>query len=132
MARGAAYGEQQDARGCRDDAKGEGGLQADDQTQGAWYPRAGAIGDRCAPHQARSGGGPRKGCLADTRWSHGGWVHRALQMPEDRPDHLALRDGRDDPQRPPLKEDSMKMEMRIDGTAKALNKGDRSRMDLLP
>jgi len=71
MASGVAYGEQQDVWRCRDDAKGEGGLQAEDQTKGAWYPRAGAIGDGYAPHQARSGGGPRKGFLADTRWSHG-------------------------------------------------------------
>jgi hypothetical protein len=42
MGRGAAYGEQQDAWGCRGDAKGEEGLQAEDQTQGAWFPRAGA------------------------------------------------------------------------------------------
>jgi len=30
--------------------------------------------------------------LADTRWSNRGWVHRALEMPEDLPDHLALRE----------------------------------------
>jgi hypothetical protein len=29
------------------------------------------------------------------------WVHRELQMPENRADHLALRDGSDDPQRTP-------------------------------
>ena len=32
----------------------------------------------------------------------------------------------------PLKEDHMKMEIQIDGTAESLDKGDRSRLDLLP
>src|SRR5882724_4240970 len=36
--------------------------------------------------------------------SNGRWVHGALQMPKDLPDHLALRDGGDEPQRPPLTE----------------------------
>ena len=38
-----------------------------------------------------SGRGPRKGFLADTRRSHGRWVHGELQMPEDRTDHLSVR-----------------------------------------
>ncbi len=57
---------------------------------------------RVAIPQAQSGGGPGEGFLADTRWGNGRWVHGELQMPEDLPDHLAVRDGRDDPQRPPL------------------------------
>jgi hypothetical protein len=68
--------------------------QAEDPTRAAGIHE----GD---PH-ARSGGGPRKGFLADTRWSNRGWVHRELQMPEDLADHLALRDGGHDPQRPLL------------------------------
>ena len=56
------------------------------------------LAERGGP-QGRSGRGPRKGFLADTRWSNRGWVHRELQMPEDLLDHLALHDGRDDPQR---------------------------------
>jgi len=35
-------------------------------------------------------------------WVQGRWSHGALQMPEDLPDHRALRDGDDEPQRPPL------------------------------
>jgi hypothetical protein len=38
--------------------------------------------------EARSGRGPHTGFLTDTRGSTAGWVHRELQMPEDRPDHL--------------------------------------------
>ena len=74
--------------------QGEGGSQTQDQTT--------PTGDGSVTHQARSGGGPGKDFLADTRWSNGWWVHRELQMPEDLPDHLALHDGGDDPQRPPL------------------------------
>ena len=48
--------------------------------------------------QVRSGREPRKGFLADTRRSNRGWVHRELQMPEDLPDDLAMRDGGDEPQ----------------------------------
>jgi hypothetical protein len=55
-----------------------------------------------AEDQTRSGRGPGKGVLADTRWGDGGRVHGALQMLEEFPDHLALRDGRDDAQRPLL------------------------------
>jgi hypothetical protein len=73
--------------------QGKGGSQAQDQTT--------AAGDGLVTHRVRSGGGPGKDCLADTRWSNGGWVHRELQMPEELPDHLAVRDGGDDPQRPP-------------------------------
>ena len=54
--------------------------------------------------QGPSGGGPRKGFLAETRRSNQGWVGCELQMPEDLPDHLALRDGGNDPQRPLLTE----------------------------
>ena len=78
--------------------------QAEAQTTAAWDLPIGAVGDGPAPHQTRSGGGPGKGFLVDTRWSHGGWVHRKLQMPEDLPDHLAPRDGGDNPQRPLLTE----------------------------
>jgi hypothetical protein len=59
-------------------------------------PRAGALGDGVAPYQARSGGGPDEGFLADTCWGNGRWGHGELQMPEDLPDHTALRDGGDD------------------------------------
>jgi hypothetical protein len=58
------------------------------------------LGDGSATHHKRSGEGPREGCLASTSRGNGGWVRRELQMPEDLPDHLALRDGRDNPQRP--------------------------------
>src|SRR5215471_11476149 len=78
-----------------------GRRQAEQETA-AWSLPMAAVGDGSVAHEARSGRGPRKGFLADTRWSNGGWVHRELQMPEDRPDHLALHNGRDDPQRPPL------------------------------
>ena len=33
---------------------------------------------------------------------HEGWIRGKFQMSEDLPDHLALRDGGDDPQHPPL------------------------------
>jgi hypothetical protein len=48
-----------------------------------------------------SGRGPGKGVLADTGWGQGGG-HRELQMLEELPDHLAVRDGGDAPQRPLL------------------------------
>jgi hypothetical protein len=64
-------------------------------------PRAGALGDGVAPYQARSGGGPDEGFLADTCWGNGRWGHGELQMPEDLPDHTALRDGGDDLQPSP-------------------------------
>ncbi|MGE3541897.1 MAG: hypothetical protein AB7N91_31330 [Candidatus Tectimicrobiota bacterium] len=49
-----------------------------------------------------AGGGPGKGFLTDTRWGNEGWIGGELQMPKDLLDHLALHDGRDDPQRPSL------------------------------
>src|SRR5262249_55224447 len=58
-ARGAAHGQQQDARGAGMTQNslpylpaGRGGLQAEDQTKDAWSPRVGAIGDGSATHQA--------------------------------------------------------------------------------
>jgi len=65
-----------------------------------WHPRASVSGDGAATHQARSGGGPGEGGLAATSRSHRGRVGRALQRPEDLPEHLAWREGRDEPQRP--------------------------------
>jgi hypothetical protein len=44
--------------------------------------------------QAQSGGGAGEDGLADTRWGNGGG-HRALQMPEDLSEHLAVRDDRE-------------------------------------
>ncbi len=81
--------------------QGEEGTQAQDQTTVDWHPRTSVIGDGSATHQKRSGGGPREGFLASTSRGNGGWVSRELQMPENLPDHLALRDGRDNPQRLP-------------------------------
>jgi len=60
------------------------------------------IGDESATHRVRSGGGPGEGFLVDTRRGKRGWICGTFQMPEDLPDHLALRDGGDDPQHPPL------------------------------
>src|SRR5262249_23655624 len=80
----------------------EGGSQTQAQTTAAEPPRAGAIGDGAAPYRVRSGGGPGEGFLADACRCNRGRVRRELQMPEDFPDHLAVRDGRDDPQPPPL------------------------------
>jgi hypothetical protein len=109
-ARGTTPGQQRDALGCHDAGQPGlpthrpcvGALPAEDQTKVVWHPRVGAVGDGSATHQARSGGGPHKGFLADTRRSNRGWVCGKLQMPEDLPAHLAVRDGGDDPQRPPL------------------------------
>jgi hypothetical protein len=64
----------------------------------------GAVGDGSVTHEARSGGRPGAGFLADTGWGNGRWVCRKFQMLEDLPHHLAVRDGGDDPQRPPLTE----------------------------
>jgi len=36
-------------------------------------------------------------------FDHTGWICGKFQMPEDLPDHLALRNGGDDPQRPLLR-----------------------------
>src|SRR5206468_11552414 len=72
------------------------------QETAAWsLPRA-AVGDASVTHEVRSGRRPGAGFLADTCWGNGRWVHGELQMPEDLPDHLALRDGGDDPQHPSL------------------------------
>jgi len=57
----------------------------------AWHLRGRTIEDGSATPQARSGGGPGEGFLADTRWRNGGWVHGQLQMPEDLLDHLTVR-----------------------------------------
>ena len=46
--------------------------------------------------------GERVDLLASTGRRDGGWVCSKFQMPEDLADHLALRDGGDDPQRPAL------------------------------
>ena len=54
----------------------------------------------CALGEVRPDRGPRKGFLADPSWSNGRGVYGELQMPEDRADHLAVRDGGNDPQHP--------------------------------
>ena len=61
-----------------------------------------AVGDGSVTHEAQSGRGPGEGFLADTGWGNGRWVCRKFQMLEDLPDDLAVRDGGNDPQRPPL------------------------------
>src|SRR5207253_8920955 len=104
--RGYAHGPQQDALGVLAEhrtaspphLRGEGGSQTQDRTTAAEPPRAGAIGDGAAPYRVWSGGGPGEGFLAGTRRCNRGRVRRELQMPEDFPDHLAVRDGRDAPQ----------------------------------
>ena len=53
-------------------------------------------------HPVWSGGGPGEGFLGNTCWRHGEEFCGKLQMLEDRPAHLALCDGRDELQRPPL------------------------------
>ena len=58
-----------------------------------------AAGDGSVTHQVRSGGGPGKGVLADTRRSERGRVYGQLQLPEELPDDLAVGHGRDNPQR---------------------------------
>jgi hypothetical protein len=74
----------------------EGESQTQDQTTAAAPSRAGAIGDGAAPYQLQSGGGPGEGFLADTHRCNRGWDRRELQRPEDFPDYLAVRDGRND------------------------------------
>ena len=103
--RDAAHAQQQEALGvrCRRTAMPPhpptvcGEPQAEAQTTAAWDLPIGAVGDGSAPHQTRSGGGPRKGFLADTRRCDRGWVCGKFQMPEDLADHLAVRDSSDDP-----------------------------------
>src|SRR5262245_35995377 len=56
----------------------------------------------CAMCGETSGGGPGEGFLADTGRCNGRWVCRKFQVLEDLPDDLPVRDGRDNPQRPPL------------------------------
>jgi hypothetical protein len=59
------------------------GRRRAEQETAAWtFPRT-AGGDGWVTHEVQSGRGLRQGFLADTRWSHGGWAHRALQRPED-------------------------------------------------
>ena len=74
---------------------GAGRPQTAAQTVATWSLPMGAVGDG-----SPSGGGSREGFVADTRRGNRWWVHRALQRPEDLLDHLALRDGGDEPQRP--------------------------------
>src|SRR5262245_3082889 len=64
-------------------------------------PRRQARGPQ-AEKPTRSGGAPGKGVLAETRWGDRGWVDGELEMLEDLADHLAVRDGGHDPQRPLL------------------------------
>ena len=45
-------------------------------------------------------GNPIERCLASTRRGNRWWVGRALQMAGDLADHLGLRDGGENPQRP--------------------------------
>jgi hypothetical protein len=68
---------------------------------GCMVPPQRSVGDGATPHQARSGGGPREGFLADTGWCNGRWDCRKFQMPEDLPDHLAVREDAGEAQRPP-------------------------------
>ena len=78
------------------------GRRQTEQETAAWsFPMA-AVGDGSVTHEARSGGGPGEGFLADTGRGNGRWVCRQLQMLEDLPDDLAVRDGGDEPHRPPL------------------------------
>src|SRR4029453_261604 len=79
-----------------------GRRQAEQETAAAWSCPMAAVGDGSVTHEARSGRGPGAGFLADTGWGNGRGVCRKLQMLEDLPHHLAVRDGGDDPQRPPL------------------------------
>ena len=78
-----------------------GRRQAEQETA-AWSLPTAVVGGASVTHEARSGRGPGEGFLADMRRSNQGWVDCELQMLEDLPDHLALSDGGDDPQRPTL------------------------------
>ena len=55
-------------------------------------------------YEAQSGRGPGEGFLTDTGWGNGMGVCGKLQMLQDLPDDLTVRDGGDDSQRPPLTE----------------------------
>src|SRR5262245_58199911 len=52
---------------------------------GGWLSVARLAG-RAQHARPRAGRGPRQAFLTDTCGSKGGWVHRELQVPEDRPD----------------------------------------------
>jgi hypothetical protein len=83
--RGTAHGQQQDA---------QGGAR---RTQACQLSTAGRHGrGPQAEGQTRSGGGPGKGFLAETRRGQGRRIGGELEMPEDLPDDLALCDGGDD------------------------------------
>jgi hypothetical protein len=69
--------------------------------QGRCNPHEPALRERAATPQARSGGGAGEGFLADTLRSNGRGGSRALQMPEELPANLAVRDVGDDPQAGP-------------------------------
>jgi hypothetical protein len=77
------------------------GRRPAEQETAAWSLPMAVVGGGSVTHEARSGGGPGEGFLADMRRSNQGRVDGALQMLEDLPEHLAVRDGGDDPQRPP-------------------------------
>jgi hypothetical protein len=78
------------------------GRQQAEQETAAWSLPMAVVGGGSVTHEARSGGGPGAGFLADMRRSNQGRVDGALQMLEDLPEHLALRDGGAEPQRPTL------------------------------
>jgi hypothetical protein len=64
-----------------------------------WHPRASTQGWVCdTPGAVRQW--PGEGFLANTRRCNRGRVGRKFQMLEDLPDHLAVREGGDDPPRP--------------------------------
>src|SRR4029453_14361099 len=57
------------------------------ETAAAWSLPMAAVGDGSVTHEARLGGGPGEGFLADTSWGNGRWVCRKFQMLEDLPHH---------------------------------------------
>ena len=73
-----------------------GRRQAEQETA-AWSLPTAVVGGGSVTHEARSGGGPGEGFLADMRRSNQGRVDCELQMLEDLPDHLAVRDGGNNP-----------------------------------
>src|SRR5215813_11950934 len=100
----ARWGDADAGRPCLPTHAPCAGRRQAEQKTAAWSLPMAAVGDGSMTHEARSGGGPGEGFLADMGWGNGRWVCRKFQMLEDLPHHLAVRDGGDDPQRPPLTE----------------------------
>ena len=83
--RGARWGDADAGRpGLPSHSPCAGRRQAEKETAAAWSLPMAAVGDGSVTHEARSGGGPGEGGLANTRWRDRGWVGRSTPTCQSR------------------------------------------------